>query len=875
MEKPYFTTIVAFSTPSGRLHIGHALGQVAGDVASRYAELHGKKSFFPFGIHSTGKDLIRILEEIKPERNGFVEKRRNYDISDKDAQDILLVGGTQDSQVNALIHHFREKYTADLVSLGINVNKDSFFATDDHSFHKYTQWTMRKLTEKELIVKTRSPRPYCPQCEDIKAIESDFSEVSHLGKVNLDDVRIQRGNVLFFKDQDLIAPVYTTRPETIFGATNLFYNPNKTYIEAEVNGQRVISEMSRLEDIIYSLFDDPSIKIKGRVEDLERRRFVNPTTDKEIQVLPADFVKSDMGTGIVMSVPIHDPFDYFFLRNTAPELLQQTRGVIVNHEGETISFDTENLSEGKLEEVRKITYALQEQGRMGDNLGIYSGQSVPIVRDLLLSDLKERKLGGQIFKILGGEFFCRTHKNQKIVAKPSEENSIDYGNSEYQQRTLGLVKSLKLFPHKYRSELEEIILTRKAKPCERKTEGNIGTPSPLSEERRIEALADSNVYMEYYGIANALNTGLIHPENLNDTLFGYLLLGEGNFREVARASGLEQEKLLELKKLMDDRYPIDINVAATEHKDVHFPFSLFTHSAILPKELFPKEYLLTSHVMLEGEKMSKSKGNVLYLEDIINFVKENSIEGVSPEASLDTIRFFLMNYQSLDRDFDWSKELFVSSGLNHLQKYVSFVNNLGFENSEIEDPRLQTNYDKWMMTRIQRTIADSTSAMESRKFREATIHFDGITKDVQKYLASEDYGESLTKLSISNQLSLLYPFAPRISNELHQNLFRSLVSVWPIYFLEMEFPEEHDRIEHTHSGKKYVSSLLGALKRSVSVAKGRGIYDERNAEAVFPSKYSLDLLRKERNLQGVLGNCKFKVEMGGRIPYIRQGGINF
>lgn len=71
------------------------------------------------------------------------------------------------------------------------------------------------MAEKGLIVKIKSPRPYCPQCGDIKAMESDFSEVSPSGKVNLDDVRIQEGDVLLFRYQNLIAPVYTTRPETI------------------------------------------------------------------------------------------------------------------------------------------------------------------------------------------------------------------------------------------------------------------------------------------------------------------------------------------------------------------------------------------------------------------------------------------------------------------------------------------------------------------------------------------------------------------------------------------------------------------------------------------------------------------------------------
>lgn len=874
MEKPYFTTIVAFSTPSGRLHIGHALGQVAGDVASRYAELNGKKTFFPFGIHSTGKDLIRILDEIKPENKRFSERRGNYDLSDERARGILSKG-TEESQVNALIQHFREKYTNDLINLGINIDRDSFFATDEPSFHKYTQWTMRKLAEKGLIIKTKSPRPYCPQCDDIKAIESDFSEISPAGKVNLDDVRIQEGNVLLFQDQNLIAPVYTTRPETIFGVTNLFYNPNRTYVEAEVNGRRIVSEAGSLEDVVYSLFENPSIKIKGLVNDLEKRKFVNPITEEEIPVLPADFVKSDVGTGIVMSVPIHDPFDYFFLRNAAPELLKKATTVIVDSDGNPISFNPNELSKDKLEEARKRTYALQEEGTMGSNSGEYAGQTVSDTRYRLMRGLQEKNLGGQVFKILGGEFFCKTHKNQRIVVKPSEENSINYGEQEYQKRALELVNGMKLFPLAYRSELEEIILTRRAKPCERKAEGNIGALSPLSEGKRVEALADSNIYMEFYGIVTALNTGLINSENLNDSLFDYLLLSKGNPKQVGEISGLEERRVIELKQLMDERYPIDINIAAAEHKDVHFPFSLFTHSAIFPEKLFPKEYLLTSHVMLEGEKMSKSKGNVLYLEDIVNFVKENPIEGISSEASLDAIRFFLMSYQSLDRDFDWSQDLFVSSGLNRLQKYVSIANNFGFENSEIGVPRLETDYDRWMMTRLQRTISDSTFAMESRRFRETTIHFDGITKDIQRYASNEGADENLIKLTLSNQLSLLYPFAPRISNELHRSLFRTSILAWPTHSKEMEFPEEHDQIEHKHLAKKYVGSLMGAIKRSIGVAKGRGIYDETKVEAVFPSNYSIELLRREGNLSSLLGCGILKFEKGVRVPYVRQEGIDF
>ena len=129
--------------------------------------------------------------------------------------------------------------------------------------------------------------------------------------------------------------------------------------------------------------------------------------------------------------------------------------------------------------------------------------------------------------------------------------------------------------------------------------------------------------------------------------------------------------------------------------------------------------------------------------------------------------------------------------------------------------------------------------------------------------------------TLRHQLSLLYPFAPRVANELHQDLFKSPVSVWPIHSFEMEFPEEHDQIEHKHIGKKYIDFLIGALKKSASIVKGRGIYDESKAEAVFPSNYSLELLKREGSLSRVVGNCVLRVEGGIRTSYIRQEGINF
>jgi len=165
--------------------------------------------------------------------------------------------------------------------------------------------------------------------------------------------------------------------------------------------------------------------------------------------------------------------------------------------------------------------------------------------------------------------------------------------------------------------------------------------------------------------------------------------------------------------------------------------------------------------------------------------------------------------------------------------------------------------------------------METRRFREATIQFDGITKDIQRYSANQNPDENLQKLSLASQLSLLYPFAPRIANELSRAKFGQPVLTWPEYSKNLEFPEEHDSVEHSYMGKKYIDFILGAIRRSMGVAKGRGIYDESRAQAVFPSNYSLKTLSQTTDLLRMLGKCNTIVEEGTRVPYLRQDGINF
>ena len=397
-----FTVNVAYTTPSGRMHVGHGLGHVVADVALRYGALRqGKETFFGFGMHSTGKDLIKILTTIRDETN-LPETLSRYNITVEKREEILSLDNLDD-QIDLLVQEYMGQYREVIEKMGIAMDYDSFFSTNQEANQRYTQWTLRRLNEAGLIVETESDRPYCPQCDDIKHIDRDLSEVSAVGSVDWDEVRVADG------------------------------------------------------------------------------------------------------------------------------------------------------------------------------------------------------------QIYGGEFECRLHGGERIIVKRRKERAINYADSEMQQKTLSLARTMKVFPRKYKQDLEGIVRTRIAKPFERKANGNIGALSPFDSEKRVEALSDSNIYMEFFSLSQLLNQGVVEAENLTDSFFDYVYLGRGIPSEVFGDSGVDEKTLEKVKAYINSVSPVDISIAGHEHLGVHLPFSLFVHAAVLPEEFFFPECIITSHITRDGEKMSKSK----------------------------------------------------------------------------------------------------------------------------------------------------------------------------------------------------------------------------------------------------------------------------
>jgi len=667
VNKKKYTVNVAYTTPSGRMHIGHGLGHTISDVFLRYGALRkGKETFFGFGMHSTGKDLIKILTSLN-EEEGLEESLKRYNLS-REKRDKLLSLHDLPNQIDALVQEYREQYQRVIEEMGIAMNYDSFFSTNQESNQRYTQWTLRRLDEAGLIVETEADRPYCPKCDDIKHIDKDLSEVSTIGQVNWDEVRVSEGH------------------------------------------------------------------------------------------------------------------------------------------------------------------------------------------------------------IFGGEFECRLHSGEKIIVKKRKERAINYSDPEMQQKTVDLAKKMEVFPKRYQGELEKIIKTRMAKPFERKAEGNVGALSPFDLTKRVEALSDSNIYMEFYAISQLINQERLYPQNLTDEFFDYIYLDKGDPEKVARVSGLKKDYLEVIKENVEEIYPVDISVAGFEHMAVHLPFSLFNHAAVLQKKYFFPEYIITSHVTRDGEKMSKSKGNVVYLDEILESTrKAGKIEGLSEEASLDAVRFFLSYYQSLDKDFDWNDDNFRSSGLKGMRRYVSGIVKAGELLKRMEE-KASDLFDRWFSTVDQRTIREITERMDEKDSRGALISLVDVRgRALSEYMTSQSHNPELLSRFVFNQINMGHPIMPRVVNELREKYFSEERLEWPLSNPNLEFPEEYEIVEHQFRGKGYKKSLSGEINSILGKMIGKKeISPGETAVIITPTKHQMQVLQSERIPLSKELNLEFSVDPTARGVEIRK-----
>ncbi len=705
-SKPKFYGLVEFPYPSGHgLHVGHPRGYTAIDIVTRKKRLEGYNVLFPMGWDAFGlpTENFAIKNNIHP----AIVTKNNV-----------------------------ENFKRQLKMLGFGFDWSREINTTDPNYYKWTQWIFLKLFEKGLAYKTKMPINFCTGCkvglanEEVvngvcercgsEVVQKEKSQwmlkITEYAQRLIDDldgldyidrVKVQQTNWIGrsegaevdfkIKGTDDKIRVYTTRPDTLFGATYMVLAPEHPYVEKykdmienydEVEAYKV--EASKKSDFERAELDKnkTGVMLKGITA-------IDPVNDAEIPIWISDYVLVTYGTGAIMAVPAHDTRDWEFAKKFDMPIIEVVAGG---------------------EDVQKEAFTDVETGVMV-NSGFLTGMQVEEAKKAIIDFLEEKGIGKRKvnFKLRDWVFSRQRYWGEPIplvncpkcgwVAIPESELPLQLPDTEnFEPGESGESPLIKI------RDWVETTCPKCGGKAERETD-------------TMPQWAGSSWYFLRY----------IDPNN-SDFL-----------------AGME-----ELKYWL----PIDWYNGGMEHTTLHLLYSRFWHKflydiGVVPtKEPYQKR---TSHGMIlgeNGEKMSKSRGNVINPDDVVN------------EYGADTFRTYEMFIGAFDQATPWSM-----NGVKGCYKFLERVWNL--QNILVEGDE----YSKELETALHKTIKKVTDDYNRMKFNTGIAALMAFINDVTKL-------ERINKAEFKTFITLLNPVAPHITEELWQIAgFEGTLSAtaWPTY----------------------------------------------------------------------------------------------
>lgn len=863
VSKFYIT--VAFPYLSGHLHVGHARTYTIPDVIARFKRMQGYNVLFPMAWHITGSPIVGIAERIKHRDPQTVYLYRDVY---KVPEDILW---SFEDPIN-IVKYFMKTARETFIRAGFSVDWSREFHTTSlfPPFSKFIEWQFLRLREKGLVVKGTHYVRWDPivgtPLGDHDLIEGENVQI--LDYVLIKFTLEENGEVAYL-------PAATLRPETIYGVTNMWLNPEAVYVRAKVkNGGReeiwIISKGAA-----YKLsFQDKEIEIleEFKGEKLIGKCVKNPVTEDEIIILPADFVDPDNATGVVMSVPAHAPFDHAALedikKNTDllmkydidPRIVENITYIsLIELEGYgefPAVEEAQKLGVKGQKDVEKLEQATKNIYKAEYHRGIfkiepYKGKPVSEVKDLVAKDMAEKETADRMYEFSDKNVISR-FGNRAVVKIIHDQWFIDYGNPEWKEKAREALANMKIFPESRRTQFEAILEWLDKKACARKV--GLGTPLPWDPEWVIESLSDSTIYMAYYTISRAINKYGIKGEQLVPEVFDYLFLeekSETREEELSEKTDIPKEVLREMKEEFEYWYPLDWRCSAKDLIPNHLTFFIFNHVAIFRKEHWPRGIAVNGFGTLEGAKMSKSKGNVL---NFIDAIEENGA---------DVVRLYIMSLAEHDSDFDWKR-----AEVGKLRKQIERFYELIAEFAAYEDKNVELmDIDKWLLHRINKAIKGATEALEEFRTRTAVQWaFYNILNDLRWYMRRTEGRDDEAKRSTLRKLAdiwvrLMAPFTPHICEELWERLGgKSFISLakWPE-------PVEEWWNETIELEEDYIKNLIDDIKEIIKVAK---LEDAKRAYIYTAEEW------KWKVAQVVAEKRDFKASMGEvmKDPEMRKRG---
>ena len=558
MQKFFIT--VAYPYPNSPQHIGHGRTYTIADVHARYKKLKGYNVLFPMGFHYTGTPILGMSKRVQAGDKEIIQNFKTiYQINDKDITSFV--------DPLQIAKYFHNEIKLGMKEMGYSIDWRREFTTIDPVYKRLISWQFDTLRNLGVIEQGSHPVGWCPhdnnpvsQHDTMGDVEPAFTEYT-LIKFKIDN---DNNGALFL-------PVATLRPETIFGVTNLWINPNEKYLIVRINDK---------EDWIVS--KDASIKLGFLNYDVNVISEVNgadyvgltvtvPFTKKEVPILPATFVTLDEGSGVVMSVPAHAPYDMQALidikktisieevtrskfKDIIPIPIIESKLQLQDDVNEKISpnktkFSEENTfpikindkipamlflekysisgqTDPNLEKATTELYTMEfYSGKMNSKTNSYSNMTVSTAKEKVKEDLIKDNYAIIFYELTNKPVYCRCG-TQCYIKLLDNQWFLNYGNPEWKSLAFDCLDSMEIIPPEILKEFRNVFDWLKVRACARKS--GLGTLLPWDKEWLIESLSDSVIYMVYYIIAKYVNLYDLEKylDYIDNSFFDFVLLNK-------------------------------------------------------------------------------------------------------------------------------------------------------------------------------------------------------------------------------------------------------------------------------------------------------------------------------------------------------------
>ena len=828
-------------------HIGHLRTYGTADTYARYMRMRGWNVLYPLGFHATGTPVVAFAKRIAKNDKELIDELKLFHIDEKDIQKMSSPEYISDYMIKLQEAGFRRA--------GLGIDWRRRFVSTEPMFSKLIEWQFGKLKEKGLLVQGTHPVGWC------------VNENSAVGQHDTKgDVQPKIEEIMAIKFKDAASDTYflcaTYRPETIYGVTNLFVKKDGQYERVNLNGEPCyISREAK--DILGMQFKiEPLEQVSA--DDLLKKRAINPETGEEVPVLPGFFVKGDVGTGVVMSVPSHAPFDYAALERLRaggydlPRIeyrrlisVEAAVGVAAAGTGGTApnaavpAFAymeavgaTSASDEPALEQATKLAY--REESKGGVMLvGKYAGTKESEARDMLKRDMIGAGKAFALYEISNAEpVVCRC--GYKVVVNIVRDQwFINYGDEKWKGEVREALKSIRVRPEKYMGTFEAVIDWIDARAAERAQ--GLGTKFPLNPSHIIESLSDSTIYMVFYTFDHILRTAGASPEALKPEFFDYVISSVGNPTDVAKSTGIDEAVLKRCHDSLHYWYTETSRHSAPDLIYNHLVMYIFNHVSLLPKEFAPKQIVVNGMVNYEGQKMSKSLGNIVPLAD-----------GVEKYGS-DPMRMIEIAGADLDTETEFNTDTVAS--INSKNEFIlELAGKAGLMGG------IELRYiDYWLYSRLNSKVKAVTLYMDRLEYRGAyTEAYYNSLAELKRYLDRGGDNQVVLREFMDTMTLMLAPIMPHFAEEVWHRLGNSSLAA------QERWPAANDSL--INDGVEYVEQMVErtitdisnaiALTSKMEANRGKAVKQVNIVVAESWKVTAYNILANTKKIDGVIGSSE-------------------